>query len=334
MTFQSIIQDIKSGKISPVYLLHGEEPFFIDQIEDAIEKNVLTESEKAFDQTICYGKDTDVRSLTDLLSKYPMISQRQVVIVREAQELKKIEELAGYIKSPMKSTVLVLAHKYKKVDGRTQFAKLAASSGVVFESKPIPDYQIADWIGNLLRDHKINTTPDVQAVLAEALGNDLTKINNEIEKIKLNIPAGTKLDRNLIDKYIGISKDYSVFELNRFIGLRDMPKVMKTVMYFNASAKKNPITVTIANLFSYFNKIYLLHQVRTASETEQAKVLKLGTLFFLKEYKAAAAKYSAIQCEKVIGMLREYDLRSKGVDNVSTTHEELLKEMCTKIVMV
>lgn len=334
MSYQSIIQDVKNGKLSPVYLLHGEEAFFIDQIEAAIEQNVLSESEKAFDQTICYGKDIDVRTLIDLVSKYPMMSSRQVVIVREAQELKKIEELAAYVKAPMKSTILVLSHKYKKVDGRTQFAKTAASNGVVFESKPVPDYQISEWIGNCLKEHKISTTPDVQAVLAETLGNDLSKITNEIEKIKLNLPEGTKLDRNLIDKYIGISKDFSVFELNRFIGERNTVKLMKTVMHFNANAKKNPITVTIANLFSYFNKIYMLHQLRSASETEQAKALKLGTAFFLKEYRAAAAKYSPKQCEQVISLLREYDLKSKGAGNVNATHEDLLKEMCVRIVTV
>ncbi len=334
MTHQTIIQDIKKGKHSPVYLLQGEEPFFIDQIDEAIEQNVLTEAEKAFNLTISYGKETDVRTVIDLASKYPMMSEKQVVIIREAQELKKIEELASYLKSPVKSTILVLCHKYKKIDGRTQFAKLCATNGVVFESKCVPDYQIGEWIGNCLRDHNIATTPEVQTLLAETLGNDLTKINNEIEKIKLNLPAGEKLDRNLIEKYIGISKDYTVFELNRFIGERNAVKMMKTVQYFKANSNKNPITVTISNLYTYFNKIYTLHHSRQASDAEQVKILKLNNSFFLKEYKLAASKYSPNQCERVIHILKEFDLRSKGVDNYSTTPEELLKEMCARIISV
>ena len=332
MTYQTIIHDIKQGKISPVYLLHGEEPFFIDLIEECIEKNILSDEEKAFNQTIFYGEDSNIKSIIDTARKYPMMSERQVVIIREAQSLKKIEELVAYLKSPVASTVLVIAHKYKKLDGRMQLGKLCATNGVVFESKKLYDNQIPEWIGNLLKEYKINSNPEIQTLLAENLGNDLTKIHKELDK--LNIPVGVKLDRDLIDKYIGISKEFSFFELQKHIGERNVVKTIKTTMYFAANLKKNPINIAIVNLFSFFNKIYLTHYARNVSDGELLKILKVSSVFFLKDYKSAATRYSPFQCEKVINIIKDYDLRSKGVNNFNTTHEELLKEMCIKIISV
>lgn len=334
MTHTTIIQDIKKGKLSPVYLLQGEEPFFIDQIEECIEQNVLNESEKAFNLSVFYGEEADVKTIMDTSRKYPMMSERQVVIVREAQSLKKIEELASYVKSPVSTTVLVLCYKYKKLDGRLQLGKLCAANGVVFESKKLYENQIPDWIGGLLKEHDIQASAEVQALLAESLGNDLLKINMEVEKLKINLPKGTKLDRELIEKYIGISKEFSYFELQKFIAERNLVKTIKIVMYFAANLKRNPIQLTITNLFNFFSQVYQLHYCKHFSDTEILKALKIKSSFYLKDYKSTCMRYSPVQCEKVISLLKEYDLRSKGVENFSTPHEELLKEMCMKIISV
>ena len=334
MTFESIIKDIKSGKPDKIYLLHGEEPFFIDQIEQAIEQNVLTEAEKAFNLSIFYGQDSDVVSIMDASRKYPMMSQKQVVIVREAQSLKKIEDLVNYVSRPVDTTVLVICHKHKKLDGRTQLSKQIASKGTVFESKPIYESKIPDWISSNLKNAGLISSPEINTMLAEALGNDLSKISNELEKLKLNLPQGAKLDKDVIDKYIGISKDYNIFEFSKFIGERNTIKVVKSLKYFASNLKKNPPVVIVTNLCSYFNKIYLTHGMRNASDMELMKVLKLGNAFFLGEYKSASRKYNWQQCERVINILKNYDLKFKGLNSGNTKEEELLKEMCIQIINV
>lgn len=332
MSFQAIIKDIQNRKFKPIYLLHGEEPFFIDEISNALEAYVLSEEEKSFNFSILYGKDTDVRTITDTAMRYPMMAEKQLVIVREAQELKNIGDLQKYAENPVETTILVLCHKYKKVDGRIKLSTNIARTGVVFESKSLYDNQIPEWIATYLQHHKLNASSDVCRLLAENLGNDLSKITNELEKLTLNLEQGSNVTKENIDKYIGISKEYNVYELQKALSDKDGLRTVKIAMNMASNLKKNPLIVTISSLASYFSKVYLLHFAKGQSDQEQLKLLKLGSPFFLKEYKAAASRYSLVQCESIIHIIKDFDLKSKGLENVNTSYEELLKELCVRIL--
>ena len=334
MNFDDILRDIKAGKFSPIYFLHGEEPYFIDRIEEAVDRHALSEGEKGFNQTVLYGKDVDHLTLLDYLRRYPMMSERQVVILREAQEMKSLGELAGYFEKPMPSTVFVVCHKHKKYDMRTKLGKVLASKALVFESKKLYDNQVPDWIAAFCRAKKRSIEMPAAELIAEYLGADLAKVANELDKLALNLPAETTITANHVQEYIGISKDYNVFELQRAFALRDLAKIARIQQYFAANIRKNPLIVTIASLHAYFTKVYMLHFLQTAGDAEMSKALDLRSDFFLKEYKLAARNYPLQQTEYILHVLREYDLRAKGVDTdtTNTGDEELMKEMFFKIL--
>lgn len=335
MTFEEILRDISNNKIAPVYFLHGEEPYFIDQIETAIETNVLSEAEKGFNQSVLYGKDVDHLVLLDYLRRYPMMSERQVVILREAQEMKGLTELASYLENPMLSTVFVVCHKHKKVDLRTKMGKaLQGKNVLLFESKKLYDNQVPDWIAGYCKSKKLTVEPSAAALLAEYLGADLARIANELDKLVLNLPAGTAVTPVHVQEYVGISKDYNVFELQKAFALRDLPKIARIREHFAANIRKNPLIVTISSLFAYFSKVYMLHALKGSSDAEILKALDLRSDWFLKEYKIAANNYTPAQTVRVISLLKEYDLRSKGVDTdtTNTGDEELMKELFWKIL--
>lgn len=333
MTSDEILRDIKAGRFAPVFFLHGEEPFFIDQIADAVEANALPEAERGFNQTILYGKDVDHLGLLDHLRRYPMMSERQVVILREAQEMKGLAELASYIEKPMPSTVFVACHKHKKVDARTKFGKALGGKHIVFfESKKLYDNQIPDWITGACKTRKLSIEPAAAALMAEYLGTDLAKITNELDKLALNLPGGTTINPGHIQDNIGISKDYNVFELQKALATRDRARVARIQQHFAANLKKNPLIVTISSLYAYFSKVFMLHALKGQPDAEALKALELRSDWFLKEYKAAAANYTAAQCARVIAHLKDYDLRSKGVGNDGTEEEELMKELFWKIL--
>jgi DNA polymerase-3 subunit delta len=333
MTADEILRDIHAGKFAPVYFLHGEEPFFIDQIADAVEARALPESERGFNQTILYGKEVDHLGLLDHLRRYPMMSERQVVILREAQEMKSLAELASYVEKPMPSTVFVACHKHKKVDARTKFGKALGGKNIVFfESKKLYDNQIPDWISGACKARKQSIEPAAAALMAEYLGTDLAKITNELDKLALNLPAGTAISVAHVQDNIGISKDYNVFELQKALATRDRAKVARIQQHFSSNIKKNPLIVTISSLYAYFSKVFMLHALKGQPDSEVLKALELRSDWFLKEYKAAAANFTAAQCAQVIGHLKEYDLRSKGVHNDGTEEEELMKELFWKVL--
>lgn len=334
MTYEEIVRDIRAGKFQPVYFLHGEEPYFIDQIEEAIDRYALPEAEKGFNQTILYGKDINHLNLLDQLRRYPMMSERQVVILREAQEMKTLGDLSGYAENPMPSTVFVVCHKHKKYDMRSKLAKALSARGVVFESKKLYDNQVPDWIAGYCKSKKLGIETPAAALLAEYLGTDLAKIANELEKLTLNLPAGTAINAAHIQEFIGISKDYNVYELQRAFATRDLPRIARIEQYFASNIRKNPLIVTIASLFSYFSKVYMLHFMKGSSDADMVKALELRSDWFLKEYKLAAAQYTRGQTEQILHLLKEYDLRSKGVDTdtTNTGEEELMKELFFKIL--
>jgi DNA polymerase-3 subunit delta len=333
MTYEEILRDVQSGRFAPVYFLHGEEPFFIDQIADAVEQNALSEAERGFNQTILYGKETEHLALLDTLRRYPMMSERQVVILREAQEMKSLGELTSYMENPMPSTVLVVCHKHKKVDTRTKFGKSLSNKKIIlFESKKLYDNQIADWISNICKQRKQPIEPPASALMAEYLGADLSKIANELDKLALNLPPGTAITVTHVQDNIGISKEYNVFELQKALATRDLPKVARIEQHFVANMKKNPLIVTIASLYAYFSKVFMLHSLKGQPDAEVLKALDLRSDWFLKEYRLAAQHFSAAQCAQVISHLKDYDLRSKGVNNDGVEEEDLMKELFWKIL--
>ncbi len=335
MTFEEILRDIQARRFQPIYFLHGEEPFFIDKIADAVEAEALSEAEKGFNQSILYGKDADHLSLLDTLRRYPMMSERQVVILREAQEMKSLAELVSYVGNPMPSTIFVVCHKHKKVDLRTKFGKALQGKNVaLFESKKLYDNQVADWISGYCKTKKLAVEPSAAALLAEYLGTDLAKIANELDKLALNLPPGTAINAAHVQEYVGISKDYNVFELQKAFALRDTAKIARIREHFAANIRKNPLIVTVSSLFAYFSKVFMLHSLKGSSDAELVKALDLRSDWFLKEYKIAAGNYSPTQTAHIISLLKEYDLRSKGVDTdtTNTGDEELMKELFWKML--
>ncbi|MBL7781082.1 MAG: DNA polymerase III subunit delta [Saprospiraceae bacterium] len=337
MSSDEILRDIRAKKFFPVYFLHGEEPFFIDQVADAVEATALPEAEKGFNQTVLYGKDVDHVTLLDYLRRYPMMSERQVVILREAQEMKSLTELTAYMENPMPTTVFVVCHKHKKVDARTKFGKsLQAKHVVLLESKKLYDNQIADWISSFCKSHHLHIDTAAAALMAEYLGADLSRIANELDKLTLNLPKNTTITTSHIQEYVGISKEYNIFELQKALAMRNAAKVARIQHHFASNIRKNPLIVTITSLYAYFSKVFMLHALKGSADAEILKTLDLRSDWFLKEYRLAANHYSQPQTAAVISLLKNYDLRSKGIhnDNTSTGEEELMKELFWRILHV
>ena len=332
MTYLQIIKEIKAKKYAPIYLLHGSESYYIDKISKYIEDNVLTEGEKSFNQMIMYGKDTDHKTLIDTCSRYPMMASHQVVILKEAQEMKTLKELLPYIERPVHTTILVICFKHKKFDGRTKFGKLVKQKALVFESKKLYDNQIPDWIQSYLKDKKLSISPSAAALVAEYLGENLSKVSNELDKLAINLAPGTEVNEKHIQEQIGISKEYNVFELQKALGTKNVVKSNRIINYFISNPKKNPLVVVVGTLFNFFSKVYLTHFLKNSSEREMMEKLGVRHAFFLKDYKLAARNYPYQQSQNVISILKEYDLKSKGVDRVNATEGDLMKEMIFKIL--
>ncbi len=310
----------------------GDEAFYIDEITNLIATSVLQEHEKDFNQTVLYGKDTSVNEIVSVAKRFPMMSEHQVVIVKEAQHIRKIEDLDSYVKQPLNSTILVINYKFKKLDKRKAVAKLIDKTGILFLSDKLRDYQVPNWINAKIKETGLSIQPKNSLLLAEFLGTNLSKINNEINKLKLILPKGSEISAEVIEKNIGISKDYNVFELQSALAKKDILKANRISIYFAQNPKENPLVVTISSLFNYFSKILQLHFSKNKmNDNVLAGELKVHP-FFVKEYKVAAQHYSPKKLVKIVSYLREYDLKSKGVNNVSTPDGELLKELLFKIM--
>ena len=326
------MSDLKNRIYKPVYFLAGEEPYYIDLITNYIEENVLPEAEKDFNHMVLYGEDTSIPVIIETSRRFPMMSNHQVIIVKEAQTLKKIDDLAFYIEKPLLSTILVFNYKYKVLDKRTKLYKLIVSNAVYFESNRLRDYQVPPWIERYLMLKGIKTEPNASAMLTEYLGTDLHKIVNELDKLLINLPAGRPvITTGLIEKNIGISKDYNNFELQKAVGEKNILKANMIVHYFAGNSRDNPITLTISSLFSYFTKVLTYHYLTDKSKNNVASVLKINP-FFVKDYETTAAKYSVKKTVEIIGLLRTYDMKSKGFGDLSSTPGDLLKELVYKIL--
>ena len=332
VTYEEILSDLKNRIFKPVYFLAGEEPYYIDLLTDYIQEKVLPESEKAFNQIIVYGDDTNIASIIDTARRFPMMSSHQVLIVKEAQTLKKLDDLVIYLEKPLLSTILVFSYKYKALDKRTKLFKTLESHGVYFESTRVRDYQIPAWIERYLMAKGIKTDPSASALLTEYLGTDLHKIVNELDKLIITLPEGKPMiTTTLIEKNIGISKDYNNFELQKAVGEKNVLKSNMIVHYFANNTKDNPINLTISSLFSFYSKLLTFHYLTDKSKNNVAAVLKVNP-FFVKEYENAATKYNVSKTVKIISLLRNYDLKSKGYCDPGTDPGDLLKELVFKIL--
>lgn len=347
MNYKEIISDIEKKLFHPVYFFCGEEPFYIDVLSNAIEKGVLDETEREFNQFVFYGRENNLATILDAAYRFPMMANHQVIIVKEAQDLKdlvprakegkkddeKENLLVTYLDKPQKTTVLVFCYKYKTIDKRTSLAKKLDKNAVFFESKKLYDNQIPAWIEGYLKDRGLNIGHKALALLAEYLGNDLSKISNELNKMMLNVIPPAEVTINDIEQNIGISKDYNVFELQNALGSRDTGKVMRIIDHFASNTKDNPFVVSMGALYSYFSKLLIFHTLKDKSPNSAAASLGVSP-FFVKDYISAAKFYSTTSLQKIMHILKEYDLKSKGLGNVSMDEGDLYKELALKLIYI
>lgn len=327
-----IVSAIKNGQIKPIYFLMGEEPYYIDKIANYIEDHLMPEEEKGFNQMVMYGRDTTVDEIISNSKRYPMMAERQVIIVKEAQDLSRtIEKLEAYAENPQPTTTLVLCYKYKKIDKRKKLYKTVAKSGVIFESKRLYDNQVVDWIQKTLKSSGYAISPKASQMLVEFLGTDLSKIDNELQKLQLIAPKGTNISPELIEENIGISKDFNNFELRKAIGMRDTLKAHRIINYFAQNTKDNPMVVTVSLLFGYFSQILQYHGLDDKSKGNVAKVLKVSP-YFVSDYVLAARNYPMRKVSQIVTYLRETDVKSKGVGASNLPAGDLLKELVVKIM--
>lgn len=329
---KQIVVDIQKGNIKPIYFLMGEEAYYIDKIAEYIEEKVLAEEEKGFNQMVLYGRDVTVDDIVANAKRYPMMAERQVVIVKEAQDLSRtIDKLVSYIENPQPTTVLVICYKYKKIAKNKKLYKATKKSGVMYESKKLYENQVADWIRRVLAGKQYKITPKAAQMLVEFLGTNLSKINNELEKLKLILPIGSEITPEAIEENIGISKDYNNFELRKAIGDRDIKKAFRIITYFSENPKDNPTVVTVSLLFNFFSQLLQYHGLRDQNPKNVASVLRINP-FFVKEYQAAARNYPMRKVSGIVATLREMDVKSKGVGASNLSNGDLLKELLVKIM--
>ncbi len=334
MEFEQIKRDIKNKIFHPVYFLTGEEPYFIDQISKLIESSVLSAEEKEFNQIILYGRETTTNQIISLAREYPVFGNYRVLIVREAQNLKKFEDdelMMAFLQKPVPTTLLVLEYKYKKVDGRKSLVKQMKKSAVFFESKKLYDNEIPSWIEKMISGMGFTISPQTSSILAESLGNDLTKIQNEIRKLVINVENKAEITPEIVEQNIGISKDYNIFEFQNALGERNILKANKIINYFTANPKEHPLLFVIIMMFSYFRKLYLFHFLTDKSDRNVAAQLAIRP-FFVREYRLAAGRYSKQKLRQIIGILRDYDRKAKGVDSAAIDDGGIMKEMVYKII--
>jgi len=329
---KQLVTDIKNGNLKPIYFLMGEEPYYIDKISSFIEKNVLAEEEKGFNQMVLYGRDVTIDDIVGNAKRYPMMAERQVVIVKEAQDLSRtIEKLAAYAENPQPTTVLVMNYKYKKIDKRKALYKTLKKIGVVYESKKLYENQVSDWIRRILAPKGYNISPKAAQMLVEFLGTDLSKINNELEKLQLIIPKGNQITPELIEENIGISKDYNNFELRKAIGEKNILKTHRIINYFADNPKDNPMVVTVALLFNFFSQLLHLHGLNDKTPRAIASSLRINP-YFVSEYTKAAHNFPMRKVSQIIATLREFDVKSKGVGANAVPQGDLLKELMVRIL--
>ena len=331
MNYSEIIQNIRSKSYHPVYFVYGEESYYIDRIAEEFEKGILEEAQKEFNLSIFYGGEVAIDLLITSLRRFPMAAEHQVVILKEAQRMINFEKLSVYLENPQPSTLFLICYKAKSPDKRKTFTKLLLDKSIHCDSPKLYENQIPAWINNYLGEKEFQIKPAACALLTEYLGNDLMKITNELGKLIINIEKGSTITEELIEKYIGISRDYNVFELHNALGARDHNKAFRIVNYFSANPKAGPFVLTIGAMYAYFSKIFNFHHLQDRSPRSIAQKLGVNP-YFVKDYELGAANYPLEKTKEVMRLLSQYDLKSKGVNNASVNDGELLKEMVYKIL--
>ncbi len=331
MSAEKIIGDWKKGIFKPVYWLEGEEPYFIDKIVDYAEHKILNEGEAGFNLTVFYGRDADWAAVINACRRYPMFSERQVVLLKEAQHMRDIDRLEGYVEKPLESTIFVISYKDKKVDGRTSFSKVLKKKGEVLTTKKLYENQLPEWVLQMVKSKGYDITQQALRLIVDHIGNDLTRLENEVEKVWLNLGASHIIDEEAIEKYVGISKEFNVFELQDAIAKRDLAKAIRILQYFAANPKAAPIQLVLPAIYNFFSKLYVLNSLPAKDERSAAAALGVNP-FFIKDYLGAARNYDYKKTERVLLLLHEYNLRSVGVNDSGTGDAELMKELVFKIM--
>jgi DNA polymerase-3 subunit delta len=331
MSAEKIIADWKKGNFKPIYWLEGDEPFFIDQVVHYAEHKILPEAEASFNLSIFYGKDADWSSVVNACMRYPMFADKQVVILKEAQQMRDIEKLESYIDNPLASTIFVVSYKEKKVDGRSKLAKTLKSKGEMLSTKKMYDSQLPEWVNQMVASNQLSIAPKALHLLVDHIGNDLSRLQNEVEKLAVNLAGRKNITEDDIEKYIGVSKDFNVFELQDALGKRDLAKTIRIIHYFEANPKAAPIQMILPALYNYFSKVFMLYSLPNITEQSAAAALGVNP-FFVKEYIATARRYDYEGIEKVLLLLHQYNLRSIGVHDAGTSDAGLLKELAVKMI--
>ena len=330
MAIEKIISDWKKKEFKPVYWLEGDEGYYIDKAIDYAERHILNESEAPFNLSIFYGRDASWADVINACRRYPMFADRQVVLLKEAQHMRDIEKLEGYIGNPLSSTIFIVAYKDKKVDGRFKLGKLLKTKAVLVTTKKIYDNQLPEWIQELVRSKQLNISPKGVELLKDHIGNDLTRIENEIEKISINLGKRKTITEDDIEEFVGVSKDFNVFELQSALAGKDLAKSIRIIQYFESNPKAAPMQLVLPSLYSFFSKVFMVFGAGTTDEKAIAIAIGVNS-FFVKDYLLAAKMYNYQGIERILLLLHQYNLKSIGINSTGTEGGSLLKEMVCKM---
>ncbi len=331
MSAEKIIGDWKKKKYKPLYWLEGEEDYYIDLVMNYAEHQILSESEAGFNLSVFYGKDANWSDVVNACRRYPMFAERQVVLLKEAQQMKEIDKLEAYVENPLASTIFVVSYKEKTLDKRTRLYKVIKKDGEVFTSEKIRDYKMVEWVKDYVAQQEFEMSPKAVALLVEFVGNDLSRVTNEIEKITVNLGQRKTITEDDIEKYVGISKEYNAFELQNALAVKNLAKAIRIIQYYESNPKVAPIQLVLPSLYNFFSKLYSIYGMPDKTENG-VKSLFYNNPYAAKEGLAAAKLYGYDGVENALLLLHEYNLRSIGVNDGGTAHGSLLKEMVVKMV--
>ncbi len=331
MNSEKIIADIQKGHYQPVYWLEGEEEYFIDQVINYAEHKILSESETGFNLTIFYGRDTSWTDVVNSCRRYPMFSDKQVVILKEAQTMKDIDKLESYVEKPLYSTLFFVAYKDKKVDGRTKLAKLLKEKAILYTTKKIYDNQLPEWTGELVHQKGYTISKKALLLLIDHIGNDLSRLNNEIDKLAMNLGERKKISEDDIERFIGVSKEFNVFELQQAIAQKDLYKAVRIIQYFAANPKAAPLQLIFPSLYNFFSKVQMVYAIPSRDDKAVAAAIGVNA-WFVKDYVQTAQRFHPQEIEKILLLLHRYNLKNIGIDDAGTEDAELLKEMVVKMI--
>jgi DNA polymerase III subunit delta len=332
MSADKIIADWKKGNFKPIYWLEGEESYYIDQAMDYAEHHLLPANEAEFNRTVFYGRDTEWTTVLNACKRYPMFAERQVVLLKEAQHMKDIEKLESYFEHPLNSTILVVGYKEKKLDARTKFSKLVGKAGEVLTTKKMYDNQLPDWTNQMISQKGFSIAQKALALLVDHIGNDLSRLNNEVDKMIINLGNRKNITEDDIEQYVGISKEFNVFELQDAIGKKDMGKAFRIIQYFESNPKAAPIQLVLPSLYGYFSKVYGICAMQGADDKTTAAAVGVNPYFF-KDYKAVANNYGFAGAERALLLLHDYNLKGIGIGLMNVEDASLMKELVVKMMM-